>query len=142
MTVTPLTDVKANARRQLIPSLHNLSSKHAPRADVNTGHAHDVGVDIDTDGGGGGSSDSGDSSSSYDDDDARFDAEYNSVANATLRKFYFDTSVKTNYNLHLGETAALLCRLRANVANKHTVSWVKHLEILAIGGARFTGDER
>ena len=44
--------------------------------------------------------------------------------------------------VHLGETARLLCRLRASAQDSLQISWVKSVQILTNGEQRYTSDER
>uniref|UniRef100_A0A6G1SLI0 Opioid-binding protein/cell adhesion molecule n=1 Tax=Aceria tosichella TaxID=561515 RepID=A0A6G1SLI0_9ACAR len=61
-----------------------------------------------------------------------------------LTRLYLDSSMPLEVRAHLGETAYLLCRLRANLqqADQLRVSWFRKLEILTSGDSRYTSDER
>jgi hypothetical protein len=61
-----------------------------------------------------------------------------------LTRLYLDNSMQLEVRAHLGETAYLLCRLRANLqhADQLQVSWFRGVEILTSGEFRYTSDER
>ena len=61
----------------------------------------------------------------------------------SLSRLYLDASMGLEVSAFVGETAYLLCRLRAvQQAEQLQVSWVRNLQILTSGKLRYTSDER